>query len=99
MVGIDTIRGQMGEPIAEKTQLGWAIQGRTGKYGYREPAGVMIEQQSPASIHHLMTGEDDEADQPEEDPVPYGDGGIRAPEEENESPNGWITNFGPRAQV
>ena len=94
MVGMTTLRGQMGEPIAEKTQLGWAIQGRTGKYGYRERAGMMIEQQSLASVHSLMTGDDNEADQPpEEDPVQYGDGGIRAPEEENESPNGWITNL------
>ena len=45
------------------------------------------------NIQTLMTGESEECDQPDENTERYGDGGIRAPEEENNSPNDWITDF------
>ena len=52
MVGTETIRGEMGQPIAEKTALGWAFQGRTGKTGYRERIGALIESHRSLSGYH-----------------------------------------------
>ena len=84
MVGTTTIRGEMGEPIAEKTPLGWAFQGRTAKEGQRERIGAMIEEHRSLVMAQVSITSDD----PDEE---TGDGGVPPDEEFGNAQ--WLIDF------
>ena len=92
MVGHESLRGEMGEPIAEKTPLGWAFQGRTAKEGQRERLGALIETHQSLYFPFQNLTTHQELYDPEEFETGPSDGGIRPPDEEELPPISWQLN-------